>query len=104
MDQNKHITILSILLITFDSLLFLTGIGFIKGFSFISTFLHHSTANLIVSSVGRIIGTILLLVSVPAIIAGIGLIYRKAWSRILALIICVLKLFNLPFGTALGVY
>ena len=104
MDQNKHITILSILLITFDSLLFLTGIGFIKGFSFISTFLHDSTANLIVSSVGRIIGTILLLVSVPAIIAGIGLIYRKAWSRILALIICVLKLFNLPFGTALGVY
>ena len=51
-----------------------------------------------------IVGSILLTVSIPAIIAGVGLVYRKSWSRILALIICVIKLFNIPFGTALGAY
>ena len=59
---------------------------------------------MVLSSIGNIIGTILIVISIPAIIAGIGLIYRKSWSRILALIICVIKLFNLPFGTALGIY
>ena len=104
MDKDKHLTIFSILLITFDSILFLVGIGFIKGFSMIGRFVQDDTANLVLSSVGTFVGSILLVISIPAIIAGVGLVYRKAWSRILALIICVIKLFNLPFGTALGVY
>ena len=104
MDKDKHLTIFSILLITFDSILFLVGIGFIKGFTLIGRFVQDDTANLVLSSVGTFVGSILLVISIPAIIAGVGLVYRKAWSRILALIICVIKLFNLPFGTALGVY
>ena len=104
MDNNKHLTILSILLITFDTIIFLLGIGFIKGFTMLGAFVQDSTANLVLSSIGTIVGSVLLIVSIPAIIAGIGLIYRKSWSRILALIICVIKLLNIPFGTALGVY
>ncbi len=104
MDSNKHLTILSILFITFDSILFLLGIAFIKGFSFLGTVVNDATANLVLSSVGMFIGTILLVISIPSIIAGIGLIYRKSWSRILALVICVIKLFSIPFGTALGIY
>ena len=104
MDKSKHLTIFSIILITFDSILFLVGIGFIKGFSLIGKFVQDDTANLVLSSVGTFVGSILLIIAIPAIIAGIGLIYHKSWSRILALIICVIKLFNLPFGTALGIY
>ena len=104
MDNNKHLTILSILLITFDTIIFLIGIGFIKGFTMLGAFVQDATANLVLSSIGTIVGSVLLIVSIPAIIAGIGLIYRKSWSRILALIICVIKLLNIPFGTALGVY
>jgi len=103
-DKNKHLTIFSILLITYDSILLLVGIGFIKGFSVLGDFVQDETANVVLSSVGSFVGSILLVVSVPAIIAGIGLVYRKTWSRILALIICAIKLFNLPFGTALGIY
>ena len=104
MNKHKHLTIFSILLITYDSLLFLIGIGFLKGFSLIEGLIQDQTASLVLSSVGSIVGSILLFVSIPAIIAGIGLIYRKSWSRLLALIICSLKLFNIPFGTALGIY
>ena len=104
MDKSKHLTILSILLITYDSLLLLVGIGFIKGFSLITNFVNDPTAEFAITTVGSIIGSILLIISIPAIIAGIGLAYRKRWSRILALIICAVKLLNLPFGTALGIY
>ena len=56
------------------------------------------------SYIGIGVGSILLLISIPGIIAGLGLIYRKSWSRILVLVLCIIKLFNIPFGTALGIY
>ncbi len=37
-------------------------------------------------------------------IAGWGLIQHEKWSRILALVMGFISLFNVPFGTALAVY
>ena len=48
--------------------------------------------------------TILLLLSVPSIVAGIGLLYYRPWARILTLVISVIDLLNVPFGTAVGAY
>ncbi len=36
--------------------------------------------------------------------AGIGLLMRQAWGRILALVIGCVSLLSLPFGTAIGIY
>jgi hypothetical protein len=58
----------------------------------------------IIAIIGSILALFLLIVSVPSIIAGIGLLYFKPWARILALVISVLHLFNIPIGTALGIY
>jgi len=44
------------------------------------------------------------LLSVPGIIGGIGLLKLKPWARYLVLILAVLDLFNIPIGTAAGVY
>ena len=38
------------------------------------------------------------------IIAGIGLLQRQLWARVLALVLGFLSLINVPFGTALGIY
>ena len=43
-------------------------------------------------------------VSLPKLIAGIGLLYWKPWARTLMLIISVLGLLEIPVGTALGIY
>ena len=43
-------------------------------------------------------------VSLPGLIAGIGLLNFRSWARILAIVISVLDLIHVPFGTALGVY
>jgi hypothetical protein len=38
-------------------------------------------------------------------IAGLGLLYRQPWARLLAIVVGVISLFiNIPFGTALGIY
>jgi hypothetical protein len=58
----------------------------------------------IMAIIGSVIALFLLILSVPSIIAGIGLLYFKPWARILALVISILHLFNIPIGTALGIY
>ncbi len=47
---------------------------------------------------------VILVIAVPSLIAGWGLLTQKTWSLTLALIIGCLKLFSFPFGTALGIY
>jgi hypothetical protein len=54
--------------------------------------------------IGTIILAIILLTSVPCIVAGIGLLKLAPWARILTLALSVLHLFSIPFGTALGIY
>jgi hypothetical protein len=58
----------------------------------------------ITAIVGPVIAFFLVLLSVPGIIGGIGLLKWKPWARFLVLILAVLDLFNIPIGTALGVY
>ncbi len=47
---------------------------------------------------------VILFLSVPTLIAGIGLLTRKSWATLFALIIGCLKLFSFPIGTAIGGY
>ncbi|MBC8180541.1 hypothetical protein H8E88_05390 [candidate division KSB1 bacterium] len=58
----------------------------------------------ITSMVGSIIAVVLVVFSIPDIIAGIGLLKRRPWARILTLILSCIDLIEIPFGTALGVY
>lgn len=58
----------------------------------------------IVALVGFIVGIVLVAIGLPAIIGGWGLTKFKAWSRIFMIVISVLHLPNIPFGTALGVF
>jgi hypothetical protein len=58
----------------------------------------------IVGLVGGVIFLVLIITSIPAIIAGIGLLYLCPWSRVLTIILSALHLFSVPFGTALGIY
>lgn len=37
-------------------------------------------------------------------IAGWGLLQREPWARVVALVLGFISLFNVPFGTAVGVY
>jgi hypothetical protein len=59
----------------------------------------------ITSIVGRAVGVFLIIVSVPGIICGVGLLKRKGWARILALILAVPDLVtSIPIGPIIGIY
>ena len=47
---------------------------------------------------------IIIFISIPTLIAGIGLLTRQRWAPLFALIMGCLKLFSFPIGTAIGVY
>ena len=52
----------------------------------------------------HMISIFLLCKAAAGIVAGVGLLQRAEWSRMLALIVGCISLINAPFGTALGVY
>jgi uncharacterized membrane protein (DUF2068 family) len=43
-------------------------------------------------------------VAALALVSGYGLLTRKPWGRVLAIIAAVLALIKFPLGTALGIY
>ncbi len=91
--MEKHITLLGWLFIIFSSLSFLTTALAMYLFlppegRFIA---HWVTFGMFV-------------ISAPCILGGIGLLKRKYWARILALVLGAVLLFHFPFGTALGIY
>ena len=58
----------------------------------------------IVGLIGGILVMLIFTLSVPGIIAGIGLLKRRPWALILTIVLSVLNLINIPFGTLLGIY
>ena len=53
---------------------------------------------------GTALVALLMMLALPGLIAGWGLLSFKPWARILTIVLCVLNLINFPFGTVLGIY
>jgi hypothetical protein len=109
--MQSHVRTLGILHIVFGGLGVLLGIvalfffGGIAGL--ISATEHDPDAALavpIMGMVGTIIFLISLLLSLPGIVAGIGLLSYKPWARILTIVLSFIHIVNVPIGTAVGVY
>jgi hypothetical protein len=50
------------------------------------------------------IGGLILVKAAAGLFAGWGLLQREPWARVVALVLGFLSLFNVPIGTALGIY
>jgi len=102
--MDKHITVLGTIYIVWNAMtigagvlifLVLLGGGLISG---------DDEAFLITSVVGLSVGGFMILLALPGVIGGIGLLRRRNWARILLIILGALHLPGFPFGTALGIY
>ena len=102
--MGQHIKILGILYIAFSGLGLLgavivftavTGAGILSG---------DMEAMAITSIIASAVALFLLVLSLPGIIGGYGLLKKYSWARVLVLILGALNLLNVPFGTVLGVY
>ena len=50
------------------------------------------------------IGFVFLISAILGLAAGWGLLQRETWGRTLAIVLGIVNLVDLPFGTALGIY
>lgn len=81
----------------------------IPGIVLLAIFGHHGrwipeAPPFFVHGLLRTIGFLLLAGAVLGIAAGWGLLERQPWARMLAIVLGVVSLFDMPLGTALGVY
>lgn len=58
----------------------------------------------IIGITGMMLVLFLLVVSLPGLIAGIGLLRFRPWARILGIVVAILNLIHIPFGTIVGIY
>ncbi|HPF51425.1 MAG TPA: hypothetical protein PK335_07605 [Draconibacterium sp.] len=102
--MEKHVNVIAALQIGLSILrLIIVAIVFVI-LHFVGDFADDPDAEFVLSIIANIVMVVSLVLSLPGILAGIGLFKRKEWARILTLIISVLELVNIPLGTAVGVY
>ena len=99
--QINTVAVLQIGLCIFNLLMALTLYSILK---LIGGIIDEPSGEMVLTLIANIAGTILVILSIPGIIAGVGLYRRKEWARILTLILSVIGIFNFPFGTAIGIY
>jgi hypothetical protein len=58
----------------------------------------------IIGLTGSALVGFLLIWSLPGVIVGIGILKRRPWARIGGIVVAVLALIAIPFGTVFGVY
>lgn len=102
--MEKHINVVAALHIGLSILGILVGVFVYIVLFFVGDLSGDHDARFVLGLIAKILVGFMFLLSLPGIIAGIGLFKRKEWARILTLIVSVLDLLNFPIGTAVGVY
>ncbi len=109
--MRKHVQLLGILnivwggLYLFGALVIMLIFGGVAGL--VGAVSHDPDAYIaipILTFLGGALALLLLLLSVPSIVTGVGLLKLTPWSRILGIVVSALHILSIPFGTALGVY
>ena len=62
------------------------------------------TAMPFVGFIGSAIVALLVVMSLPGILTGIGLLRMRPWARIVGIVLSVLSLLAVPLGTLVGIY
>jgi hypothetical protein len=83
---------------------FTAGVALLASINIVNIVVDEMEIIQLVTILSRFLGGILLLTSIPAIIAGIGFIQEKDWSKVLGLIMGIIYLLFFPIGTLIGIY
>jgi hypothetical protein len=105
----QHVKILGILHIVFGAMGVFGAIIVLLIFGGISAFVGMSDHSLDVPAplfglIGGFVFILVLALSLPGLIIGIGLVQFKPWARMGGIILSAFDLLGFPFHTALGVY
>lgn len=105
--MQQHINILGWLYVVFGGIGVLIGVLFLIGAGLVGAAASaqgEAGAGLMAGGIGFFIAIIIAAMALPSVIAGWGLLKRKSWSRMLAIVLGAISLLSIPVGTALGIY
>jgi hypothetical protein len=107
----QHVKILGILHIVFGGLGVMGAIAALFIFGGVSAMIaatDHSPDNLaaipILGAIGGLVFIVVLAISLPGLIIGIGLVQFRPWARIGGIVLSAIDLLGVPFHTILGIY
>src|ERR1700761_3673968 len=97
----QHVKILGVLHVIFGALGVLAAIIVLMIFGGISAFVNMSDTSGVPAPILGVIGgfvfILLLVLSLPGLVIGIGLMQFRPWARLAAVILCALDLVQIPF-------
>ncbi|HEU4522965.1 MAG TPA: hypothetical protein VFT12_13235 [Thermoanaerobaculia bacterium] len=102
--MEQHIRIVAVLYIVLGVLGLLAAVAVLVLGAGAGLMSGDPDAAIVGGTCATIVAVVIAVLSLPNVIAGIGLKNRREWARILTIILSVLNLFNVPVGTAIGVY
>ena len=108
--METHVKVLAVLQIVMGSLCLIGAmvltLVFVGGIGAVSASDNPDAAIALpfIGFTGAALVTFLLLMSLPGIVTGVGLLRLRPWARIAAIVLSILGLVAVPFGTVVGVY
>jgi hypothetical protein len=102
--MEKHINVVAALQIGLSIFCLLIAFLIFTVLKLVGGFVDDANGATILSLIADVIAIVFIAVSIPGILAGMGLYKRKEWARLLTLVLSVIEIFNFPFGTAIGIY
>lgn len=87
-----------------SSLALVVGVGLFGAIAPWGLLSGDATAAFVTGTVGSVLAAVMFVIALPGLIAGFGLLRRKAWGRTLSMVVNTLLLFSVPIGTAVGAY
>ena len=109
--MQTHVKVLAILFIVFSALLLLAALGIMAIFGgaagIVGTTAEGGDAAValpIIGLTGTLVTIFLLVLAIPGLVTGFGLLSLKPWARIAGIVLCALNLIQIPLGTIFGAY
>jgi hypothetical protein len=97
---EKHFRILGYIFLAWAALRMLAVVPIIIVWGAVAHGLLPEFAAFLVAPLALLVSVLTLLY----LVAGLGLLARGYWARVMAIVVSILSLFEFPLGTALGIY
>jgi hypothetical protein len=101
--MDQHLKIVGWMHLVFGALGVLFAVAF-GGLGAIIGLFSGEADGLMAGGIMGIVAIFFGLLSLPSLLGGWGLLNYKPWARILIIVLSVLNLLNIPFGTLIGGY
>ncbi len=104
MDMDQHLRTLGIGHIIYSLLLIVPAAIVFGVLTSVGILVDDPEAAQILPLVGTFVGAFLIVLAIPGLLAGYGVLKKKSWGLPVALVVGILNILCFPLGTALGIY